>query len=193
MIQFSKSAALAAIAGLFLVACSGEDKSTDTATDNGDMQEQTMPETQGETAPQQGMPQMPGMQQQAPTVEVSDEELANFVQLSMDVEEMGIKAEEEMLAVLDKTGMSVERFNQLQQAEGQGQLDEMTEAGEKATYETTMEQIEEIQQRIDGEVEEKAEELGFSEDRYRDIAMAMRSDAQLMQRFQTMFMEQSAE
>ncbi len=200
MFNFSKTLAVAAIFSLSLLACN-EESSTEnnSATEPSSEQDlsanQTNPsqpqDQPGQSAQQpqgtQPFPSQPGMQQQAPKVEVSDEEMDNFVKLAKQVETIGTKAEEEMLAVLDKTGMTVERFNQLQQAEGQNQLDQTAEGQELATFNTSMEQIQEIQNRIDAEVEAKADDLGFTEDRFQQISMALRTDAQLMQRFQTAY------
>lgn len=198
MFNFSKTLAVAAIFSLSLLACNEESNNeTDTAQDSSSSQDMSasqgdpMGQPQGQAGQQpqntQPFPGQPGMQQQAPKVEVSDEEMDNFVKLAKQVETIGTKAEEEMLAVLDKTGMTVERFNQLQQAEGQNQLDQTAEGQELATFNTSMEQIQEIQNRIDAEVEAKADDLGFTEDRFQQISMALRTDAQLMQRFQTAY------
>lgn len=209
MFNFSKSLALVAIFSLSLLACSEESttKNNDTSDtsagqDMGQSESnaaQDMGSSQGDPTGQSGQaaqqsqgtqpfPTQPGMQQQAPKLDVSEEELANFVTLAKQVETIGTEAEEEMLAVLDKTGMSVERFNQLQQAEGQQQLQQVAQGEELSTYTTSMEQIQEIQNRIDAEVEAKADDLGFTEDRFQQISMALRTDAQLMQRFQTAYM-----
>ncbi|MEX0662312.1 MAG: DUF4168 domain-containing protein [Balneolaceae bacterium] len=157
------------------MACQG-DGAEDQMSQNPSMQQD----------PQQENP----MQQQEPAtqIEVSDEELENFVDVSSELQEVQMGSQQEMIAVVEEEGLSVEVYNMIAEAEQTGQSTDDLEVSSEdlENYERASEQIAEMEQEIEPELEQIIEENGMEMDRFQEINMALQQDPELQQRIQQM-------
>lgn len=113
---------------------------------------------------------------------VSDADLKQFADAFMQVQEVDQQAQQEMVtAVMDK-GMTVERFNELFQAQqNPAQEADATEA-ELSNYNEVMDEIMTIQENTQAEMEEKITDAGLTIDRYQEINLALQSSPELQQK-----------
>lgn len=130
-------------------------------------------------------------QDQAPQIEVSDEELQVFVDASMNAQTVQAQSQQEMVAIVDDEGIDVQTYNEIMQAQQMGQstdeLDVSAEDMEK--FETAFEKIEEIEQEMEADLTEAIEDEGMDMDRFQEINMAVQQDPELQQRVQQMIQE----
>lgn len=129
--------------------------------------------------------------QDAPQVDVSDEELETFVDASMNAQSVQAESQQEMVAVVDEEGIGVETYNEIMQAQQMGQsveeLDIPAEDIEK--FESASEQIQEIEQDMEEKLAFAIEEEGMDMSRFQEINMAVQQDPELQQRVQQLIQE----
>ncbi len=134
---------------------------------------------------------MPMNQQPAEPIEVSDEELEEFIDVYMGVAELNQQFEMQVQQVLQDEGIEVEKFMEIQQSEQMGasrdDIDATSEELEK--YDAAMEAVEEMEEDFQEEIEEKVEEEGMEIERYEEIMMGLQQDQELMQRAQQLLQE----
>ncbi|MCH8557174.1 MAG: DUF4168 domain-containing protein [Balneolia bacterium] len=141
----------------------------------------------------QGMP--PAMQQEMPDIEVSDDELNTFVEISIEAQEVNMEAQEDMIELVEGAGLSVERFNEILTGmqQGQSQADMGMEDAEMERFDELMNDLEVIQEGIDEKVEEIVESKGMDMDRVQEIQMAVQMNPELQQKFQEIVQEKMGE
>lgn len=137
----------------------------------------------------QGMP--PTMQQEMPDMEVSDDELTTFVEISIEAQEVNMEAQEDMIELVEEAGLSVERFNEILTGmqQGQSQADMGMEDAEMERFDELMNNLEVIQEGVDEKVEEIVESYGMNMDRVQEIQMAVQMNPELQQKFQEIVQE----
>lgn len=131
------------------------------------------------------------MQQQAIDIDVSDEELQLFVDVSMQAQEVQAEAQQEMLAIVEEEGIDVDTFNQIAQALQMGQSrDEIdVESEDMENFDKASESIDVIGQAMEGKLISAVESEGMEMDRFQELNMAIQQDQQLQQRAQQMMQE----
>lgn len=137
----------------------------------------------------QGMP--PTMQQEMPDMEVSDDELTTFVEISIEAQEVNMEAQEDMIELVEEAGLSVERFNEILggMQQGQSQTDMGMEDAEMERFDELMNNLEVIQEGVDEKVVEIVESYGMNMDRVQEIQMAVQMNPELQQKFQEIVQE----
>lgn len=125
-------------------------------------------------------------QPQATDLELSDEEIERFVDAVVDAQEIQMESQQEMMEIVENEGISVEKYNQITQAQQMGQSEEEIDAtsDELERYNRAMEQIREIEQRLEPEMVAAIENAGMDMERYQEINMAVQQDPALQQRIQ---------
>lgn len=162
----------------------GAEENTEEATDEVVNEEQDITNEETPQGQQGQMPGQPGMPEAA--TDVSDEELEEFAAISRELQGMRMEAQQEMMAAVQETGMDVQRFSQIQQAQQMpNQQSDATDA-EMEQYNEALEQLESIQADIEEEMKAVIEEEGMSEERYQSIGMAIQSNPELMAKFREM-------
>lgn len=169
---------IAAFLGFALIACESE------------------PDQQPPPPDQQQAPQDPmggEMQQQPPTdVDVSEEELQQFVEAASEAQEAQMGLQMEMVEAVEDEGLSVEVYNQIAQAVQMGQdRDEIDVTAEELDqYDLANEKIDEIEQRLEAQISDAVEDAGMSMERFQELNMAIQQDPALQQQVQQMMMGQ---
>lgn len=141
--------------------------------------------------PQQQMQQ----QQQEPTTEVKDSELEQFATISQDVMQKNQDAQQQMLSIIEDEGMTGDRYQELQMAAANPNNGGKTDASdeEMKKKEKIDTKLQDIEQKLQDEQVAIVEKSGMSVDRYQEIAQAVQSDQELLQKFQKMVMDNSQE
>lgn len=138
---------------------------------------------------QQQQPQMQ-MQQQAPQTDVSEKELKKFVSIAQDIQEAQNGVEEEMIAILKKNNLNVEKFQMIQQAQQMpgedGELPDGVSQEDMQNFTAAMSEIQQKQQENQEKMMEVISEGGMEMQRFQEIQMALQQDQELQQRFRTM-------
>lgn len=141
------------------------------------------------TVPVQAQFQMPP--QEAPQIEVSDEELELFIDASMNAQSVQMESQQEMISIVDEEGIEVSTYNEIMQAQQMGQpLEDLgvTES-DIEKFESAHEQIQEVEVRMEREIAQAVEEEGMEMERFQEINMAIQQDPELQQRAQQMIQE----
>lgn len=132
------------------------------------------------------------MQPQQPVdTDVSDRELDQFVEATIRAQEIQIKSQNEMASRVEDEGISVERFNEIAEAQQKGQSEDEIGAtsDEMDSFEKAMEAIQELNQEVQPEVEKAIEDEGISMNRFQEINMAIQQDQELQQQVRQRFQE----
>jgi len=141
------------------------------------------------TVPVQAQFQMPP--QEAPQIEVSDEELELFIDVSMNAQSVQMESQQEMISIVDEEGIEVSTYNEIMQAQQMGQpLEDLgvTES-DIEKFESAHEQIQEVEVRMEREIAQAVEEEGMEMERFQEINVAIQQDPELQQRAQQMIQE----
>lgn len=166
---------MAALA-LSMVACGGDQESPNPEEGQADQQAQ-----------QQMQPN-----QSAPDINVSDEELEKFAEVSMVAQQVQAESQQEMIAVLEEEELDVQTYNIIAESRFNDQPDENLEvsAEDLEKFDVASEQIETLQVESDQNMSEAIEAEGMEMDRFMEINMAVQQDQELQQRLQQMMMQQ---
>ncbi len=143
---------------------------------------------------QDQMSQDPPMQQENPMqeptaqTEVSDEELESFLEVSYELREVQMESQQEMIAVVEDEGLSVEVYNLIAEAEQTGQpIDELEVSSDDLdNYSRASAQIAEMELELEPELERVITENGMEMVRFQEINIALQQDPVLQQRIQQM-------
>ncbi|MBD3615265.1 MAG: DUF4168 domain-containing protein [Gracilimonas sp.] len=164
---------------LTMLACSSDQEAQEPGQNTDDQQAQ-----------QQFEPNQP-----APEIEVSDEELEQFTEVSMVAQEIQMGSQQEMLAIVEEEGLDVETYNVIAEARFNDQSDEELDVSsdDLEKFDAASEQIELIQQDVEDKMAEAVEAEGMEMDRFMEINMALQRDQELQQRVQQMMMEKMQE
>lgn len=133
----------------------------------------------------QGMP--PNMQQQMPDIEVSDSEMRDFVEVTMDAQQVQNEAQSEMIELVEDSGMTVDRFNEILSGMQSGQSQEDLEVGdsEMSAFDEVIEDLEVIQQGVEEEIITYIESKDMEVERFQEINMALQMSPELQQKYQS--------
>lgn len=125
-------------------------------------------------------------QDQAAEVDLSDEEMEQFVEAIVKAQELQMESQEEMMDIVEGEGISVEMYNQITQAQQMGQSEEDIDASaeDMQNYNNALEKIMEVEERLEPQMVEAIEETGMDMERYQEINMAVQQDPELQQRIQ---------
>lgn len=128
------------------------------------------------------------MQQQAQPIDLSDSDIEQFVDVYLQQQEIQQVYEPKMIEAIENEGLSLERFQQIIQAQQMGAESDATEA-ESEQFQSSMAQIQVIEMDMMSEVEEMLEEEGMDMERYEQIFVAINSDPEIQQKVQEKLME----
>lgn len=135
--------------------------------------------------------QFPQQQPASPEIEVSDDELMKFVEVSSVAQEVQMESQTEMVGVVEDEGLDVDTYNQIAEAQQSGQSDEELDvsAEDQEKFDRATEAIAEIGQEMEGKMATAIEEEGMEMARFMEINMALQQDQNLQQRIQQLMME----
>lgn len=165
------------VAILFIYGCNNSGDNQE--NDEGGTQEKQQPQNQP------GNIQGPSQQNQPQAGDISDEELKKFAGVFMAEQEV----QKDMIDIIQKEGLTVQRFQQIQQASGNPEQEPDATDEEMKQYDAVMTSIQKIQPKAQKKIQDKIKEEGLTEKRYREINMAMQKNQELQKRFQTIIQQ----
>ena len=164
------------VIALSFIACQ-----SDSSMDQAQQQQQQQPQDPmaEQTQPEFG-------QGESAEVDLSDEELEQFVEAIVSAQELQMESQEEMMEIVEGEGISVEMYNQITQAQQMGQTEEEIDASaeDMENYNNALQKIMEVEERMEPQMVAAIEETGMSMERYQEINMAVQQDPALQQRIQ---------
>jgi len=130
-------------------------------------------------------------QQTPPEIEVSDDELETFVEISGVAQQVQMEAQSEMVSVVEDEDLSVETYNVIAESRYNDQPDDQLDVTreELDKFEAASERIGEMERELDQAVAQAVKQEGMSMDRFMQINMALQQDSSLQQRIQQMMMD----
>lgn len=139
------------------------------------------------------MAQAPTLSPQMPNVEVSDDEMKSFVEITMDAQKIQMDAQTEMIELVEEAGISVERFNQILTGmqNGQSQTDMGMDDDEMKRFDDVLDELEAVQVKVEGQIIEVIESKGMELDRFQEINFAIQMSPELQAKFREYAMEMS--
>ncbi len=142
----------------------------------------------------QTVPQTPVQTEQAKKIDVKDSELEEFANIFQQVMQKNQEAQQEMMAVIKKEGMTTQRYIELRKAEAAPEQSTAAKAtGEEKTQKKAIDaEIEKLQPKYEKEFDAIVKDSKLGADRYEEIATAIRYDQDLQQRVQKILIAKSA-
>lgn len=141
--------------------------------------------------------QMQEQFQQQPSIEVdvTDEELREFVNVSMVAQEIQMGAQTDMVDVVEQEGLDVETYNLIAESRYNEQPDENLDVSDEEIekYESASAAVSELERELDQEMTEAIEDEGMSRERFMELNMALQQDPELQERVQQIMMESQME
>jgi hypothetical protein len=127
-------------------------------------------------------------EQQMADIDVSDEELERFIDVTIGLQEGQMEAQQDMITIVEDEGLTVDSYNEIAQGMQMGQTQEELEVSDEdmEKYETITDLIADIERELDADMEEIINESGMSMDRFQQINMALQQDQELLERAQEM-------
>lgn len=164
------------VIALTMLACGSDEQSTQQTNQNAPSQE--------------AQPQFEPNQQPV-DIEVSDEELEKFTEVSMAAQQIQMQSQQEMMSAVEEEGLDIQTYNTIAESRFNEQSDENLDVTEEdfEKFDTASAKVEEIQQRVEGEMMEAIENEGMETERFMEINTALQQDQELQQRVQQMMME----
>jgi len=128
--------------------------------------------------------QSTNMQAQQQKVEVSDAELTEFAEVFQKMRMLNQQIQQEMMAVVQEKDFELQRFNEIHQAKIDPKKDIETTDKEDKKYDAVVSELETIQPEFQQKMQTVIQDSDLSMERYQQLAMALRSDAELQKRLQ---------
>ncbi len=134
---------------------------------------------------------LPMEQEEVEPIEVSDEELQEWVDVFIEVQDLQQQLQMQLPQVLEDAGIEIEKFQEIAQSKEMGQTRDEIDAssGEWDSYDEAMEEIQELEADFEEDMQDKVEEEGMEWERFEEIEMAINQDPELMEKAQDMIME----
>ncbi|GGZ51042.1 DUF4168 domain-containing protein [Mesonia mobilis] len=129
------------------------------------------------------------MSAQTEAKKVTDQDLNKFADAYQAVQMENQKAQQEMVAMIEESGLDVEKFQKIQKA----QMDPNTEveATEKelTAHKQVMAEIQAMQPKLQSEMEALIKKKGLTMQRYQEVAAAIQTNQELQQQLQAIMMK----
>ncbi|MBW2961476.1 DUF4168 domain-containing protein [Mesonia aestuariivivens] len=130
-----------------------------------------------------------GMSAQTEAKKVTDQDLSNFADAYQAVQVENQKAQQEMVTMIEESGLDVNKFQEIQKA----QMDPNTEVDatkeELAAHQELMTEIQAMQPKLQTQKEGLIKEKGLTMQRYQEVAAAIQNDQALQQKLQAIMMK----
>lgn len=130
--------------------------------------------------PQQQVPQ----QQTQPDIEFTDNDLEKVVEIQKEVQKINQEVQPSMIKAIEEVGLKTEKYMQINKAVQQKSGTDGFEEEDLKKYQSAQESIVVIQNDARKQMSDKIKEVGFSEQEYSQIYMAIQQDAELQQKIQ---------
>lgn len=135
-------------------------------------------------------PQMMQQEQQQ-KVEVNDNDLEQFANVTQDVMQKNQEVQQQMLGEIEKEGLTGERYTQLQMAEQNPTAKSDASKEELAKKQKIDQKLDQLNQELQKKQVAIIEEGGMTLERYQEIANAVQSDQSLLEKYQKIAMKKA--
>ncbi len=135
--------------------------------------------------------ELPMGQEPASPIEVSDDELEEFVDVAIGTLEIQQQTEMQYPGIIQEAGLSIELFQEISQAEQMGgTLDDLdVSESDLEAFDAAIDDIQQLNEEAQEQVIAHVESEDMELDRYEEIAMALQQDQELMEKVQSMLMQ----
>lgn len=124
------------------------------------------------------------MPQQQQDIDVSDGEINQFASVFVELQSMNQGVQQEMMSAVEEEGIEVQRFNQIMQAQQDPNKEVEANEEELQNFAKASQAVEQIQAKVQKQMEKVITENDLTVQRYQQIMMAVRTDTELQQRLQ---------
>lgn len=114
--------------------------------------------------------------------DISGKELSQFAVAFQQVRFINQSSQQDMVKALEVEGLSVKRFNTINQDEQNPNKEVDASEEELKKYKSAMKSVEDIQVKTQEDLLAKIKDFGLSLERYQEIATQLQSDENLQQR-----------
>ena len=121
---------------------------------------------------------------------VSEEEMKQFATSIQQVEIVNQQAQQEMVSVVEKEGLEVQRYNEMQQADMDPDREIDATGEEMEKYDQATEELGKIHARTQEKMQESITEEGLTVDRYQEIATIISNDPEMQQKLREILQDQ---
>lgn len=155
-----------------------------------DSTEEPSQQPQQQQPSQQQGPMGQMQQQQAPDVDVSDEEAATFANAAMNAQQVQMQAQKQMMGIIQDEGLDVQTYQKIAQSKQMGQGDSTQFSdGEMEKFDAATSSIQELQTEIRDSVTKAIEDAGMKMQRFQNISRAAQQDSVLQMQIQKQIQE----
>jgi hypothetical protein len=138
----------------------------------------------GATAQQQMPPQQ--QQQQVPT-NFTDDEYEKFVKINQEIIPLQEEMQGKMIQSIEETGLDINRFNELAQAQQAGNIKEVSQDPEEiAKFNEAGQKIVEMNQEIGEAYQQKMDEHDMDQQKFQQMMMAYQQSEQVRAKVDSM-------
>ncbi|GLB50572.1 DUF4168 domain-containing protein [Neptunitalea lumnitzerae] len=123
------------------------------------------------------------------TTEVSNEDLGTFADVYMAIQMENMKIQQDMVKVVEDSGLSVERFQVIQQAQVNPDATVDATEEEMKSFETVMGKLEAMQPALEAKMTQIVTANGMTIDTYQALAGKIQASTELQQKLQTLITE----
>jgi hypothetical protein len=130
-----------------------------------------------------------GVSQQLPTEQpqvnenFTDEEYEQFVSINMDLIPLQQDADEKMMSAISENGLEMERFQQLFQAQQQGNITDASEDPQEiAKFNQAGQEIMKVQEEANQEIQQKITDSGMDIQKFQEMSMAYQQSPKVKQK-----------
>lgn len=121
--------------------------------------------------------------------DVSDTELAQFADAYIGLQLENQKIEQEMVSIIEKEGLELQRFNQIQETSMNPDKENSASESEMKKHAQAISEIQKLQPELEKRAIQGIEKTGISFEKYQSLATAIQADQKLQQKLQTILME----
>ncbi len=132
----------------------------------------------------QGAPQMGGS-----NIDVSDEELKKFVEISKEIRPIQMEGQKKMRSNIEESELGMKRYQEISRAKRSGKDQNVTDKEQKQ-MDNIRKQNREVQEQNREKIKEKVKAKGMEWERFMKVSRAIQNDPQLKQKAMKMMQPQ---
>jgi len=121
---------------------------------------------------------------------VSEEEMKQFATSIQQVEIVNQQAQQEMVSAVEKEGLEVQRYNEMQQADMDPDREIDATGEEMEKYDQATEELGKIHARTQEKMQESITQEGLTVARYQEIATIISNDPEMQQKLREILQDQ---
>ncbi|MDQ3190090.1 MAG: DUF4168 domain-containing protein [Bacteroidota bacterium] len=143
-------------------------------------QEQKQPQQE------QNLNQMLNQEQKQIKTDYSDKTLSKFIEASKSIDQIQQQTEQEMIKVVEKENLNVERFNEIAQAQQNPEAELDVTEKELKSFETAVGQFQKIQEQMQSKMENAIKEKNIELDEYKEIMFAYQQNQEFQKKINSL-------